>query len=908
MALLYTTKLKCKVHIFLLDCTPACVVILMAILSETDEDTIDLGTQASGESRGSGPICLAGRLCTSRPFNVYALIDVMLKGFKAKGKVSAREWDKSLLIFSFSDPDDREWVLQNQPWHFEGNLFAVTPLSGTEQPSSVRATLKTLARRIRTLEAFDPPANNLGSFLRFNIEVDIASPLKRGLTPTVPHDPANGNKVKRTWKRDARGQGELRLNQAENKEGSRTGKRVSDDREEMDVDVYSSELRELDFVARKLEFDFHLGVDCFTDRGGRRGDWRFTGIYGWPEDHHKWKTWRLLDTLAMGNTLPWLCLGDFNEILFQYEKQGGSIRRESRMEDFQNCLERNSLIDLGAGGDLFTWSNMQAGRANIRERLDRCLANSMWMDQFPGYKISNLLRVLSDHTPIEARWSSKTAAVQNCPRQKLFRFEEKWLQEEQCKEVILDSWGNDMTDSDNKLLSNIETCNKSLSAWGSAHFGDLKDRIEATSKELAKLQILPATHDRLQRVRSLENKLAALLRKEELHWLQHPRVSWIRDGDKNTNFFHRTASGRRSRNRIVKITDGDGLIWEDAEEMEWVFTEYFTGLFTTQGELDLREVVNSLEVPPKLQVFMWRCYKNILPVCSNLVGRFVDVEPLCKRCGTEVETMEHALRDCEWTSNYWASSSIQSDIGALPSADIALGSWITSMAQNLTREKQCTFISLLWGAWWARNTLYFEDKKLDTGFIHMMVRGLVDDYKRANACTGRINNSTQIPEQLIWRPPDPGFVNVNTDASVGSGGGTIGGIARDEQGLALWCFAEKTEGEMDVETVEALAVLRACTIAVEQHVTKLEVEMDSQILLKALKFPKPNISFFGIVIGDILSLCSFFERIKFCWIRRLGNSVAHSLASLARSLDDPLFSPVLSPSCMNEYYADLQNY
>ncbi|KAL8508005.1 hypothetical protein ACS0TY_018531 [Phlomoides rotata] len=95
----------------------------MAALSDTEEDTIDLGFQNLGGSRSGNLICLAGRLCTSRHFNVYALIDVMLKGFKVKGKVTACEWE------------DRAWVLQNQPWHFEGNLFAISPLSGSEQPS-----------------------------------------------------------------------------------------------------------------------------------------------------------------------------------------------------------------------------------------------------------------------------------------------------------------------------------------------------------------------------------------------------------------------------------------------------------------------------------------------------------------------------------------------------------------------------------------------------------------------------------------------------------------------------------------------------------------------------------------------------------------------------------------------------
>lgn len=66
-----------------------------------------------------------------------------------------------------------------------------------------------------------------------------------------------------------------------------------------------------------------------------------------------------------------------------------------------------------------------------------------------------------------------------------------------------------------------------------------------------------------------------------------------------------------------------------------------------------------LSVPPKIQVFTWRCMKDILLVCANLIGRFVDAYPFCKKYGTEVETAKHALRDCAWASDYWASSSLR---------------------------------------------------------------------------------------------------------------------------------------------------------------------------------------------------------------------------------------------------------
>ncbi|KAL8555356.1 hypothetical protein ACS0TY_003244 [Phlomoides rotata] len=214
-----------------------------------------------------------------------------------------------------------------------------------------------------------------------------------------------------------------------------------------------------------------------------------------------------------------------------------------------------------------------------------------------------------------------------------------------------------------------------------------------------------------------------------------------------------------------------------------------------------------------------------------------------------------------------------------------------------------------WCAWFARNKLCFEEKILDFGFIQIMAYSLITDFRRANASSSRRTGVSTAADQHVWFPPVPGVIKINTDASVATGLQTgLGGVARDDQGLALWCFAEKMSGKLDVESAEALAMLSAVKRAKELHFQNIVLETDSQVLFKALKFPSQNLSFFGLIVRDILSLRSFFEGFSFNWIRRVGNSVAHSLAYLARTIDAPLFSSTLPISCMDEYCADLQNY
>lgn len=84
------------------------------------------------------------------------------------------------------------------------------------------------------------------------------------------------------------------------------------------------------------------------------------------------------------------------------------------------------------------------------------------------------------------------------------------------------------------------------------------------------LHTSPNSKENMQRVRTMENKIIALLRKEEVFWLQRSRVSWMVEGDRNIGVFHRVASGRKRRNHIFSIRDDDGIMWKEEEDIERV--------------------------------------------------------------------------------------------------------------------------------------------------------------------------------------------------------------------------------------------------------------------------------------------------------------------------------------------------
>ena len=60
-------------------------------------------------------------------------------------------------------------------------------------------------------------------------------------------------------------------------------------------------------------------IDEVVDQG-MDDTWRFTGFYGEPETASREHSWNLLRDLSHRHSLPWICLGDFNEILRLEEK------------------------------------------------------------------------------------------------------------------------------------------------------------------------------------------------------------------------------------------------------------------------------------------------------------------------------------------------------------------------------------------------------------------------------------------------------------------------------------------------------------------------------------------------------------------------------------------------------------
>ncbi|PWA83198.1 hypothetical protein CTI12_AA170930 [Artemisia annua] len=428
-------------------------------------------------------------------------------------------------------------------------------------------------------------------------------------------DVENTNQPK-SWKRRTR-------EETHTRSISSVGKRSLeelDNEDQMDVDIVKKprELLVVDSIGRagglllfwKKECDLTIRTFSqnhidFVVKDENGNMWRGTGIYGWPRRQDKHRTWALMRSLRTNQDQAW---------------------------------------DMTTTGVKLTWSNGRRGNANVKKRLDRFLTNSHWFDLHPSASFENLARIASDHSPILCRLSPMVKKKTECSVLKVcgyvMRVSITWLKmlgrmvwllsrfdrstcaeqrvlRDQIKELLTREelmwkqrsrvqWlreGDKNTRFFHTHASNQQRRNSilrlkgpdgRLAGWNKRSFGHVQRSIKSKQKSL---QILQSRFDRstCAEQRVLRDQIKELLTREELMWKQRSRVQWLREGDKNTRFFHTRASNRQRRNSILRLKGPDGRWVEEHDEVCNLVSSYFSELFTSSSPQDCDSAVNDID-------------------------------------------------------------------------------------------------------------------------------------------------------------------------------------------------------------------------------------------------------------------------------------------------------------------------
>lgn len=84
-------------------------------------------------------------------------------------------------------------------------------------------------------------------------------------------------------------------------------------------------------------------------------DWHLTGFYDCSERSKCRLSWNLLRALSQLHNLPWLCIGDYNDMLLSSEKSGGNSYPQALLEGFRQATEDCNLHDILFCDYRYTW-------------------------------------------------------------------------------------------------------------------------------------------------------------------------------------------------------------------------------------------------------------------------------------------------------------------------------------------------------------------------------------------------------------------------------------------------------------------------------------------------------------------------------------------------------------------------
>ena len=316
---------------------------------------------------------------------------------------------------------------------------------------------------------------------------------------------------------------------------------------------------------RKLELvesEFgHFSVTCKFKNVEDGFLWAFTGVYGPVKRSKRELFWEELGALKGLWEGPWCIGGDFNVVLSFYDRNLVG-RLSYPMRRFNEVLNELGLRDLPLQGGPFTW---RGGNNNqSMSRLDRFLVSADWESKFSNVIQRTLPRPVSDHCPMLL----DSDGIKSGPSP--FRFENMWLKVEGFKD-LLRGWWQDLQFTGSfsfVLASKLKALKGILKVWNKEVFG----RVELKKKEaLSRISFWDEVEKdkELSLVEVEEREKAREDYKEwvdleEISWRQKSIEIWLKEGDRNTGFFHRMANSHRRRNSISSIRiNGRNLVKED---------------------------------------------------------------------------------------------------------------------------------------------------------------------------------------------------------------------------------------------------------------------------------------------------------------------------------------------------------
>ncbi|KAK9030158.1 hypothetical protein V6N11_031589 [Hibiscus sabdariffa] len=178
----------------------------------------------------------------------------------------------------------------------------------------------------------------------------------------------------------------------------------------------------------------------------------------------------------------------------------------------------------------------------------------------------------------------------------------------------------------------------------------------------------------------------------------------------------------------------------------------------------------SLQVPQRIQFFLWLSCRQKIMTNSERYKRSLAVDPSCPICHVNEETTLNVLRDCNVISQSWLKiipPSLLNDFFTFP-----ISEWLK---QNLESKLvipgwnipwNIFFVSFLWHTWKNRNDFIFS--QVSSSPDSTLAKSITWARYYHEGWQIQKPNTIANVTQSCWQHPEPGWLCLNVDGSVSS--------------------------------------------------------------------------------------------------------------------------------------------
>jgi len=310
--------------------------------------------------------------------------------------------------------------------------------------------------------------------------------------------------------------------------------------------------------------------------------------------------------------------GDFNVVRRLDERRGvGAVPRVVGVSTFNNFVDDSDFIDLPLIGRRFTWYR---GDGLSMSRLDRFLLSENWCLRWPNCIQVAQLRGFSDHCDVillvdEQNWGPRPCRMLKC-----------WADVPGYKNIVSPKWWSFQVEGwgGYVMKEKFKMIKEALKEWHSNHTNNLPGKIALVKDRIAVLDdrgvVASLGMEEVEELHRLIDNLHSLSRIHSSMCWQQSRLTWLREGDANTKYFHGTMSSRRRVNTISSIVVGGTVVEGVSNVRQAVYTHFLNHFLAPSVErpsasdlnfrtLTYREgaAIIKLFTMEELKIAVWDC-------------------------------------------------------------------------------------------------------------------------------------------------------------------------------------------------------------------------------------------------------------------------------------------------------------